>query len=138
MMYKTNKEYRIFLAYEYANDKNFTYILPKNPAHRSLGDTSRVREDSTCPEGGNLGSSNRVDILGVVWGLTIVKDQKVYNYISQAADGNGAIDWNNSNMGGDTWRDALKTGTIYYRHKGTTVVKQISGKENKRTIWSLP
>ncbi|KAH8728113.1 hypothetical protein GQ44DRAFT_769635 [Phaeosphaeriaceae sp. PMI808] len=138
MLYKTNKEYRAFLAYEYANNKEFTYILPKNPGHKSIGNSDRAKEARTCSEDGSLGSSSKVDILDIVWGLSIVSNQNVNDYISRAAGTNGVIEWNNDNMGGDTWRNSRKTSTIYYRHKGTTAVRQISGKEGTRTVWSLP
>jgi len=98
MMYRTNKEYRIFLAYEYAEKENFKYVLPKNPAYKSIGGSNMVKEDSSVAESGTLGSSSKVDILGVVWGLGIVKNKEVYNYISTAADTNGIIDWTNTNM----------------------------------------
>ncbi|KAI1840200.1 hypothetical protein JX266_013601 [Neoarthrinium moseri] len=137
MLYKTNKEYRIFLAYEYASPAEFKYVLKQNPAWKTIGNSDRVKEDRSCAENGNLGSSSKVDILGVVWGLGIVTKSSTMDYLSKAADQTGIIDWTNDNMGGDTWGNAPKTGTVYYRHKGTTEVRQISGKERSSSYWRL-
>lgn len=124
VFHQLGKSQRIFSCKEYSGDRGLHILGPK----KNIADEKVKDAELSLINPLNAPNDSRVKILCIIWGPSEVRKQAVYDYCYSKLN-NGPIDWNNANMGGDTWGNNFKSGVIYYQIAGSSDIKQCSGRE---------